>query len=148
MRLKNLFLFFILITYSDHGHSQSAPVTWSFNAQRITNSEWIIHISTLLPPGWHIYSQHLAAGGPMPTTINLIANEEYLPVGKALEQGQPIQFYDSLYEMEITWYEQKVTFLQKVKVNCPVPFFQGTIDYMVCSEHVCIPQRKEFMVPL
>jgi thiol:disulfide interchange protein DsbD len=123
-------------------------VTWNVSADRLTSSEWIINITASLRPGWHIYSQYNGDYGPVPTVITLADSEDYVQLGKANELGKPCQFYDSIYEMNIIWFAQQVTFAQKVKLNHPVPSLHGTIDYMTCNDHVCIPLREEFTADL
>lgn len=145
---RKVSFFFFIFLCAIESHCQNAPVSWSFDAERVAQSEWVVCISAALRPGWRIYSQYLAEGGPIPTTIRLLQTDDYLPMGKSSEEGKPVHFYDSLYEMEITWYEERVTFNQRIRLNHGAPSFQGTIDYMACSEHVCIPQRREFSVPL
>lgn len=80
--------------------------------------------------------------------ISLSGNDDYMQLGKAIEQGSPIQLYDSIYETEITWFSDYVLFLQNVRLNAPVSRIEGMIDYMACNDHLCIPDRMEFTVPL
>lgn len=147
MRIKYIIIL-LLIGGVQFCRGQYPPVSWRFNAQWIRPSEWILRISASMAPGWHIYSQFLADGGPMPTTIRLMESEAYIPLGNAIEEGEPVQFYDSIYETEITWFANDVTFLQRVRLNEFVPIVKGTIDYMACNEYLCIPDRMEFTVPL
>lgn len=128
------------------GYCQRAPVVWTFNAERVNGSEWMVLLEATLPPGWHIYSQFMKDDGPMPTSIALEQNGDYVSAGKFEESGKAITHYDRLYEMDITWYTGEVTFLQKVKLLRPVVRIKGTISYMMCSEHQCILQHEDFNI--
>lgn len=133
----------IIISYAQH-----PSVTWYVNANRSVNAEYIIDFTASMRTGWHIYSQHLGDGGPIPTVITLDPSDDFIALGKAIEFGDPVKFYDSLYEMEIIWYMKQVCFRQRVKILGPVTSLRGSIDYMACNEHICIPQREEFTVAL
>ena len=147
MQIKILSIILLLFG-SGTSTAQHPSVTWTFLASPSGMQEFTIDIKASLRPGWHIYSQYLNEGGPIPTLITFDQSQDYIPFGKATEFGDQVRFYDSLYEMEITLYMQQVSFRQKIKIINAVKSIHGAIEYMTCNEYVCIPQREEFTVDL
>lgn len=147
MQIKILSIILLLFG-SGISTTQHPSVTWTVLARPSGMQEFTIDIKASLRPGWHIYSQYLSEGGPIPTLIIFDHSEDYIPFGHATESGDPVRFYDSLYEMEITRYLQQVSFRQKIKIINAVNSIHGVIEYMTCNEYVCIPQREEFTVDL
>src|SRR5688572_2485259 len=110
MQVKTLSILFLLFICIPFAQAQHPSVQWRITASRSSNAEWQIDIKASLRPGWHIYSQHINEGGPTPTVIMFDESQDYIILGKVVEVGDPVKFYDSLYEMEITWYMEQVCF--------------------------------------
>jgi DsbC/DsbD-like thiol-disulfide interchange protein len=146
MPLKSVTIIFLLSLAADVSSAQRAPVSWSYAMHRISGHEWIFTTTATLAPGWHIYSQHLGEGGPIPTRITLNPNDDYSLIGTAEEKGKAFHFYDSLYEMNIIRYSGEVSFLQRISMNCMPPEIRGTIEYMVCNNKQCVPHQEQFTV--
>ena len=119
-------------------------VQWSFASTPSRDSEIVLTLSAKLSPGWHLYSQHIDEGGPMPTHIEFESSDQYILLGGIQEKGQPVSYYDSLYEMPITWYTNEVTFSQRVRAFDRHTRINGAIEYMICNDHACVPQRQYF----
>jgi hypothetical protein len=45
------------------------PVTWSYAAKKTSKNEATVFLKATIQPGWHIYSQYLKEGGPIPTSF-------------------------------------------------------------------------------
>lgn len=146
MPLKSVPIIFILSLVANVSSAQRAPVTWNYTMHRIGGNEWMLTTRATLAPGWHIYSQHVGDGGPIPTRITVGPNDDYSLIGTAEEKGKAFYFYDSLYEMNITWYGGEVSFHRRVSMNRMVPELRGIIQYMVCNNSQCIPHEHNFTV--
>lgn len=104
---------FTLTFFSNVSYGQGTPaVNWNFKVEQLSKHELILSITANIAPGWHLYSQHLKEGGPQPTRFRFLPSDEYIPAGQANEKGNQTKFYDEIYEMEITWYTETVSFLQ------------------------------------
>lgn len=136
----------LLLTGTNAGGQSPAPVLWSFSAQHTNTFEIRVTITAVVAPGWHMYSQFSDQDGPQPAQFIFDTREGYTPVGRPEEKGQTLTFYDSLYEMNITWLSGKVSFLQTLTRTKPVSRITGRIEYMVCNDHMCIPEKREFAV--
>ena len=125
---------------------QPAPVTWRFKIVTTGVREAVLYIEASIAPGWHIYSQHLRPGGPIPTKFTFNEHKAYAVIGNPEEEGNAVRFYDNLYEMDITWYDHEVKYTQKIILNQWNASITGIVEYMVCNDHVCIPIKHEFSV--
>jgi thiol:disulfide interchange protein DsbD len=123
-------------------------VKWSFTATSVGNNKSLIKISAAIPDGWHLYSQHLEEGGPQPTRILFDSNKSFALLGRPEETGTCASFYDSLYEMQITWFTRTAVFEQEVLLHDPKATAKGVIEFMVCNDHVCVPGKQAFALEL
>jgi thiol:disulfide interchange protein DsbD len=147
MHFRLLNMFFLTTCCLTNGFGQPGkPATWSFSTKRVSESEFVLILSATLSPGWHLYSQHLEAGGPLPTRISFDPGNCFVLVGETREEGTPVQFFDSIYEMNITWHADSVSFHQNIRLSKPAATVTGTIEYMTCNEHRCIPDKKDFTI--
>jgi DsbC/DsbD-like thiol-disulfide interchange protein len=132
-----------------HGSGQPiAPVAWHFDAQPLNANETTVVLQATLAPGWHIYSQQLAQGGPIPTRFRFDTGNDVVLEATTLELGDAHTFHDSLYEMDVTWYSGSVVFQQRIRLLKRVKVLSGTVQYMTCNNEICIPAEKEFSIPL
>src|SRR4051812_15240354 len=113
-RITLLIAFFFV---SSIGVSQ--PVKWTFIATSVGYAKYLVRISAAIPDGWHLYSQHLEDGGPQPTRILFDPSKSFYLLGRPEETGTCASFYDSLYEMQITWYTRTAVFEQEVLLHDP-----------------------------
>lgn len=58
------------------------PVKWSYAAKKINTKEAVVLIKATIEKGWHIYSQHIKPGGPVPTTFTFTKSSDYTLSGK------------------------------------------------------------------
>jgi thiol:disulfide interchange protein DsbD len=132
-------LMFVLIPLAFTSAQVHKPVKWSFVAVPGKGSEATLMITATLEDGWHIYSQYIEEGGPLPTTISFSSSKEYTRVDKVKEEGMAIKSYDKTFMMDIVWYGHSVVFSQKVKLHVPLTMIQGKVEFMVCTEEMCLP---------
>ncbi len=138
-------LAFLLSTNLNFGQGNQS-VMWLFKADPISRNEMIFTAKASVAPSWHLYSQYIKEGGPQPTRFIFEPSDEYVRIGKTEEKGTQTKFYDDIYEMEIVWYSNEVSFLQRVKLNQPVTAIKGKVEYMTCNNAVCIPEMQEFSI--
>jgi hypothetical protein len=124
------------------------PVTWTFSAMPLQGREATLVITAGITAGWHLYSQSIRSGGPIPTRIKFTEGNDYILRGTTVEKGDAASFYDDTYEMEITWYQGVVTYLQPVILTGPTATIKGSIAYMTCNSHVCVPGEQPFIIRL
>ena len=125
------------------------PVTWTYTTKKIANKTYEVHITATLTGNWHIYSQN-AGEGPVPTTFAFAKNPLVSTDGSVKETGKLEKQFDKNFNSELKYYNNKVDFVQKVKLKSPVAtVVKGTVSYMVCNDKKCLPPRDvDFSVKL
>lgn len=142
-----LICFTILASTSVVSAQMHNPVKWSFSASAVNEHEAILTFTAMLEEGWHIYSQHMDDGGPLPTSFTFTPTKDYSLVGKVKEEVTPVKSYDETFMMDILWFENKAVFTQKIKLKTPATAISGNVEYMVCTNEMCLPpDRVKFNV--
>ena len=121
---------------------------WQFEADSAASGEEILKFTATLTPGWHLYSQFMEEGGPMPTRFTFEQNKDFVLIGRTEEIGKPVTFQDSIFGIAITWYSGKIFFLQKIRSTQPIMTVRGTVEYMACDDYICIPAKRDFSINL
>lgn len=116
------------------------PVKWSFSSSKISDNNYELRFKATIDKTWHIYSQYIADNGPVPTKITFLPNKDFELVGKS-EEPKGHEEFDPNFDMKLVWFENEVTFIQKVKV-AKTTRVKGNVEYMVCAMQ-CLPPTKE-----
>lgn len=125
------------------------PVQWSFSTESLGNNEYNVIFKADIEAGWHVYSQNIADGGPIPTAFYFAEATDYERVG-AVTESEAIVLQDPVFDMELRFFEKEAIFTQKVKVLGKEPVtVKGELEYMVCNEGQCLPPTQvEFDINL
>jgi thiol:disulfide interchange protein DsbD len=120
------------------------PVKWTFKTKVTGANISELQFVATIDQGWHLYSQHLAGGGPIPTEFKLDKVQGIEQIGTIIEP-KPEEVYDKMFQMKVQYFSTSVTFIQKIKVltNKPV-IVKGTLTFQACNEESCIPGEKGF----
>lgn len=140
--MKKIILFLALIV-AFVGQAQILnPVKWTTSVTKISDSEYELIATATIKSGWHLYSQNVPQDGPIPTKFAFEGNVNYLKKGNTVEdRGHTIQ--DPIFGMEITYFEKKAAFKQRIKVKGKAPFqVKGTVEFMVCDDSRCLPPTE------
>lgn len=152
--MKNIrYILFLLLLSSLHmGAQNEDPVEWEFSAKAVDKDTYEVYLTAEMEHPWHIYSQFMEDGGPVPTTITFKANPDVQLIEGPKEDGVPIERYEDVFMLDTRYYEGMVHFVQTVKLKAvaktPI-ILEGTVLFMACSDEQCLmPQEKNFMVTL
>jgi len=147
--MKKIILTAICIILCSAAFSQIlTPVKWSYAAKKIDKDQAVLLIRATIDKGWHIYSQHVADGGPIKTTLKFEKSDDYTLVGSTAEP-KPLSEYEKSFSMNVQYFEQAVTFQQKIKLKAGQTIVKGTINFMVCNARQCLPPDDvEFNIPV
>jgi len=135
-------LVILLLSFGKDGSHGDSHIQWRFSSIEQSGSEWKLSFTAVVDRGWHLYSQSIEEGGPMPTSFQFNKGE-YKLSGKTNEAGDVKKYYDSTFMMNVLWYEGQVIFSQQVKAKAKA-LVTGEITYSVCSEETCIPGTVRF----
>lgn len=140
MRILSLFLL-TLISSIAIGQIET-PVSWTLSQERLSDNEFMLIYEADIDEGWYVYSQYLDDGGPIPTSFFYDDNENAKVAETAEEIGKAKSGFDSMFEMEVTKYANKVIFKQKVKIEANTSL-TGYLTYMTCDDEKCLPPTDE-----
>ena len=70
--MKKTILFFLPLLFFTAAFAQMEnPVKWTYTAKKIKGDLYELHMTAVLEPKWHIYSQDIKGDGPVPTSLYL-----------------------------------------------------------------------------
>lgn len=147
--LFTFFFFTAQAQFSDPNAKIYDPVKWSYSSEKINEKEFDLLISAKLEKGWHLYSQFIEEGGPIPTSFKFNPSPNYKLIGKVSESPKAVTAYDNNFDMQIAWHKDQVVFKQRISLNKPVESISGVLEFMVCNDERCLPPAEvEFQIPL
>jgi len=118
------------------------PVQWSVEAVRVPESDRVeLKLTATIEDGWHLYSQQIPEGGPIPTTFSFKPSSRYALIGK-VKEPKPIVEFDPNFDMELRYFGHKAVFVQTVQSKTYDAFeIAGEVEFMVCDETQCLPPK-------
>jgi thiol:disulfide interchange protein DsbD len=144
-----LFFFNAQAQFSDPQAKIYDPVKWSYSSEKINDKEFNLIITAKIEKGWHLYSQFIEEGGPVPTSFKFKQSADYKLVGKVSESPKAVTAFDKNFDMEIAWHKEQVVFKQGISLKNPVESISGVLEFMVCNDERCLPPTEiEFQIPL
>lgn len=138
MKEISIFILFTLFaSFAAMGQMES-PVSWTVKAD-VAEEVITITYEANIDKGWYVYSQFLENDmGPIPTSIHL-ETEGLETMGDTAELGDKKEGYDSLFEMNIVKYADKLSIVQKIKNQPGLKNIKGYIEFMTCDDSRCLP---------
>ncbi len=116
------------------------PVKWTYSVENNGKEEATLVIKASIDKGWHLYSQFIGEGGPVPTSFRFDKSSNYTLVGKVNEIPKAKPIFDEIFGMQVAWFESSATFKQKIKVSSGKDFkVNGALEFMVCDDKQCLP---------
>lgn len=137
--MKKIFLILFFLPFVLAAQILS-PVKWSFTQTKISDNNYELKFKATIDKTWHIYSQFIEDNGPVPTKFTFQPNADVTFDGKVYEPKGHEEF-DPNFDMKLVYFENEVTFVQKVKVAKNARL-KGNVEYMVCAMQ-CLPPTKE-----
>lgn len=145
----SIFTIFIAVLLPFWGISQiHEPVTWETSVIYHENNEAEILFKATIEDKWHIFAQSSNPKGSMPLSISFEKNTNFKIIGK-LYEPKPIEEFDDVFQVNVSYFEKQVTFKQKFKILSEKPFsIDGTIDYQSCIDGMCVPGSFDFNIDI
>ena len=91
------------------------PVHFTSQLKQLKGDEAELTFSATIDAGWHVYSTGLGSDGPVSATFHAVKMEGVETVGTLRTRGKEIKQFDPMFDMELRYFEQSVSFVQKVK---------------------------------
>jgi thiol:disulfide interchange protein DsbD len=125
------------------------PVKWSFASEKYNDKEYNLIITAKIEKGWHVYSQFIEDGGPIPTSFEFMPSSDYKLVGRVTESPKAETAFDKTFDMQIAWHKDQVVFKQKVLLKVAETKISGMLEFMVCDDQRCLPSEEvEFTIAI
>jgi len=95
-----------------------------------------------IDPGWHVYSTDLGQDGPIEATFKAVKMEGAETVGKLMPKGNVIKQFDNMFGMELKYFENAATFVQKIRFTKPQYDIDCYLEYGACNDQSCLPPTQ------
>ncbi|MBO7192686.1 MAG: thioredoxin family protein [Bacteroidaceae bacterium] len=142
--MKKLILsLFLLVTALQVG--AQVPVTVS---KTITpnGSEIVVEFEAEIAPGYYMYSTDIPQGGPKPTYLKFSELKGAELVGVLAPVEEPMVKYESVFNMQVKYFEEFAAFTQTLKITDENFEIDGTLHYQSCGVMGCVPGRYDFKI--
>lgn len=112
----------------------------------VSGNEAEIVFNATIDAGWHLYSTDIPDGGPTPATITFETTEGVELNGGLTPVGEITREYDSMFEMELSYFVDKGSFAQRFTITDTTQYrIAGYMEYAACNDMNCLPPTQ---VPL
>ena len=119
------------------------PVKWKTSVEKVSDSVFDLVVKANIDEGWHLYSQNVPDGGPIPTSFSFKDIENQLElVGETIE-GKGHEVFDNVFNMNIKFFENEAIFKQRIKVLTKEKItIEESLEFMVCDDTNCLPPTE------
>ena len=121
------------------------PVTWETSMEVQENNVYLLVFKATIAPKWHLYSQTSNPDGAIPTEFLFEEHPFYKKIGK-LEESPSIVAFDSVFEMDLTFFNNEATFKQKIEIpnRDAIKELNVEVNYQACDDELCIFRTENF----
>ena len=128
----------VLLFVTFNSNSQESTAKWTSSIERNSDTELTIILKAELKEGWHLYSQKLPEGGPLPTEFSFIEEgKKYTLVGST-EEGKTHSSFEEIFDMETAYFEKEAVFKQKIKLlDTKIDLIRVEVAYQTCNDEAC-----------
>ena len=139
-RLYSVLLSLLLVVAAQA--QMADPVHFSSELKMLKGDEAEIVFKASIDPGWHVYSTEIGNDGPIEATFNVEKMTGAELVGKLTPVGNEIKKYDSMFGMELRFFEHTATFRQKIRFTQPHYDIDCYLEYGACNDESCLPPTQ------
>ncbi len=115
------------------------PIQWTAWAEAGTGDTVILYWKAVMDKGWHLYTQDIPDDGPIPTRFFIADSAAVAWQGPVVADQTPVTEFEKAFEMELSFYNDSVTFRQKVRLATPLDSMTIGVSYMTCNDEMCLP---------
>lgn len=122
------------------------PISWKATVEGNSTSTATIRLTAEMEDGWHLYSLNLPPDGPNSTVIDFQLPDGVSLDGPLTPSRKPVEKYDDMFSLNLSWWEGSVTFTQKVKIADQKTHTVGIeVSYQGCNDETCIAPKTEML---
>ena len=143
MIMKEMFkkmglLFSLLCVAMTMNAQMHEPIKCETSWEIVSDGVAELRILATIEDGWHLYSTELE-DGPTAATLVVETIEGANLDGKLGFEGKEIAKYDDMFGMDVRYFEEKVTFVQRFAIEGDSYTVQGYFQYGACDDQSCLP---------
>jgi len=101
-----------------------------------------IRFALTIDDGWHVYSTGIT-GGPITAAVTFETLEGAEAGKLTFTGGDEINHFDAMFNMDVRYFEHKVTFVQPLTLKSDAPVISGYFQYGACNDQNCLPPTNE-----
>ena len=148
MRGIALRLVLFLWAFSCFGQTDSDPVVWEKQLNKISDTEYDLVMKANIAEGWHMYSQFTSEFGALPITFTYKGAGTLFQLVGGTTESETVTEYSAIFEVDETFFKDKALFTQRIKIiEATTNQIEVDLFYQICQE-VCIPAEKKFVFSL
>ena len=141
--MKKIFSSLLLMAVVLTMQAQMAdPIHFTTKLQPLKGAEAELLFTATIDAGWHVYSTALGNDGPISASFHAVKMEGAEPVGTLKTRGKEIKKFDDMFGMELRYFEQAVTFVQKIKFTREDYDIDCYVEYGACNDQMCLPPSE------
>ncbi len=127
----------IAVVFTTLLFAQPQPVKWS-TSYEVQDQYIKVIVHADIEEGWHLYSQNLEDGGPIPTSFYLDTSSAFAPLG-SWSEGEPHVEFDPNFDMDLAFFSESADFTILLEPNEADFTVKGELEFMVCNDEMCLP---------
>ena len=139
---KTLLILWLMVTTLAVNAQLVNPVHFTAELKPGEGAEAEIIFHAKIDAGWHVYSTDIGDDGPIEATFNVVKIDGAEPVGKLKPVGRVIKKMDKMFDMELKYFENEATFVQKIRFTKPNYDIDCYLEYGACSDASCLPPSE------
>ena len=140
---KMILSLLLLVTALQAGAQKPVTVSHELTAK---GSEVVIEFIAEIADGYYMYSTDIPKGGPKPTYVKFTELEGAELVGELAPVDEALSKYEPVFDMQVTYFKEFASFIQKFKVLDKNFKLKGTLNYQSCGDMGCVPGRYDFTI--
>ena len=118
------------------------PVQFTVSQKQVSPTEVDVVFTGKIASGWHVYSTGLPDGGPITASLTTEVCEGAKEQGKLKAQGKEISNFDKMFDMNVRYFENAVTFVQRYQITGKTYHIKGFLEYGACNDQSCLPPTE------
>ncbi len=140
--MKNLFLFFLLLSSFGLKAQNADPVKWSFYSVKEKEPDtYTVYAKAQIADGWHVFTPTPGGDGLLiPTEHSFDHPEKFRDTGALTTEGKEIQ-HDMEFVGKVNYFEHEAIFKVTLIVYQPHTV-TGRISYQLCNDRMCLPPTE------
>lgn len=139
MMLRTLATFILLFASLASSAQIYNPVKWEFGYRLDGDEHAVLEFTATIEKGWHVYATKLESDmGPIPTEI-IFGDISGAELEGGIIEPKAHKEFDPNFDMELSWFADKATLSQRVKLTSAMASVSGELTYMTCDDSKCLP---------